>query len=89
LVGVVFIFFFITGVFNSGEEGWERSCGVRMERIARIHGGAGSECSLVRGRGEKGEGKERRKEGRGKKASDLVKLFARKKKKKKKRVAII
>lgn len=58
-------------------------CGVKMELIARIHGGAGSECSLVRGRGEKGEGK---KEGRGKKASDLVKLFARNRRKK--RVAI-
>lgn len=54
-----------------------------MELIARIHGGAESECSLVRGRGEKGEGK---KEGRGKKASDLVKLFARNRRKK--RVAI-
>jgi len=58
-------------------------CGVEMERIARIHGGAGSECSLVRGRGEKGEGK---KGGKGKKASDLVKLFARNRRKK--RVAI-
>ena len=69
--------------FNSGKEGWERSVGVKMELIARIHGGAESECSLVRGRGEKGEGK---KEGRGKKASDLVKLFARNRRKK--RVAI-
>jgi len=81
-VGVLF-FVFIKGVFNSGKEGWERSVGLRRSGLQGSMMELGLRLSLVRGKGEKGEGK---KEGRGKKASDLVKLFARKKRKK--RVAI-